>query len=552
MSVADLAGPGLVVSCAGAADTAMQFADDALDRLCSVSEPGVLLEEDQRAFHGVAWIKTLATSLRASAAWLADLSARGAVTRSDELALVIGFNEFLLQLVHGLPMSQTEIFRPSELALTKAVKTLTACTDVELFLSLDVKPARAELTRLLAAGHLISDRFGDEVLDQFRDQLRRFADDRIVPVAHQLHLQDALVPDDLLQEMAELGIFGLCISEEYGGLGLGKLAMCVVTEELSRAWIATGSLGTRAEIAGELITQSGSEKQKARWLPLIASGECLPTAVFTEPDTGSDLGALRTCATVSEDGDWRVNGSKTWITHAARSDLMTMLVRTDTTTNDHTGLSILLAEKPRGSDTCPFPAENMDGGEIEVLGYRGMKEYTLSFDDYAVSADGLLGNEQGQGFRQLMHTFEGARIQTAARAIGVARRANELGLQYAIERKQFGKAIVAFPRISDKIAISAAECLMARELTYLSARQKDEGHRCDIEAGMAKLIAARVAWSSADAALQIHGGNGYALEYEISRILCDARILNIFEGAAEIQAQVIARGLMRERQKTVN
>ena len=186
----------------------------------------------------------------------------------------------------------------------------------------------------------------------------------------------------------------------------------------------------------------------------------------------------------------------------------------------------------------------MTGGEIEVLGYRGMKEYELAFDGFRVPAEHLLGGVEGQGFRQLMATFESARIQTAARAVGVAQAALERGLAYATERKQFGQAIFAFPRVSNKLALAAAEIAGVRQLTYFAAAQKDAGRRCDLEAGMAKLLAARVAWTTADNALQIHGGNGFALEYPISRILCDARILNIFEGAGEIQAQVIARRLL--------
>jgi (2S)-methylsuccinyl-CoA dehydrogenase len=189
----------------------------------------------------------------------------------------------------------------------------------------------------------------------------------------------------------------------------------------------------------------------------------------------------------------------------------------------------------------------MSGSEIEVLGYRGMREYTLQFDGLNAPANAVLGGEEGQGFKQLMRTFEAARIQTAARAVGVARRALELGLDYAQSRKQFGQALIQFPRVADKLAMSLTDFVMARELTYAAARAKDTGKRCDIEAGMAKLLAARTAWSNADASLQIHGGNGYALEFEISRVLCDARILNIFEGAAEIQAQVIARGLLEGR-----
>jgi (2S)-methylsuccinyl-CoA dehydrogenase len=327
---------------------------------------------------------------------------------------------------------------------------------------------------------------------------------------------------------------------------MSKTAMCVVSEELSRGYIGVGSLGTRSEIAAELILGGGTEAQREEWLPKIASAEVLPTAVFTEPNTGSDLGSLRARA-VREGDDWVVTGNKTWITHAARADVMTMLVRTDPGTSDYSGLSMLIAPKPRGTKDNAFPAEGMTGGEIEVLGYRGMKEYELGFDGFRVPAGNLLGGVEGQGFKQLMRTFESARIQTAARAIGVAQCALELGMRYAQDRKQFGKSLISFPRVYSKLAMMAVVIMVARQLTYFAAREKDAGHRCDLEAGMAKLLAARIAWSNADNALQIHGGNGFALEYRISRVLCDARILSIFEGAAEIQAQVIARRLLEAR-----
>jgi (2S)-methylsuccinyl-CoA dehydrogenase len=205
---------------------------------------------------------------------------------------------------------------------------------------------------------------------------------------------------------------------------------------------------------------------------------------------------------------------------------------------------MLLAEKPRGTDADPFPAEGMTGGEIEVIGYRGMKEYEIGFDGFKVKAGNLLGGVEGQGFKHLMATFESARIQTAARAVGVAQNAFEAGLRYALDRQQFGQAIFGFPRVSNKLVMMAAELVGVRQLTYFSARQKDAGKRCDLEAGMAKLLAARAAWAAADNALQIHGGNGFAMEYPVSRLLADARILNIFEGAGEVQAMVIARRLI--------
>jgi (2S)-methylsuccinyl-CoA dehydrogenase len=406
---------------------------------------------------------------------------------------------------------------------------------------------RRALIAHVSAGGAIDESVGEETLDLVRDQFRKFAARTIAPHAQAWHREDQLIPDEVVAQMAALGVFGVCIAPEHGGLGLGKLAMCVTSEELSRAWIAAGSLGTRSEIAGELIASAGTAEQMKRWLPGIAAGKVLPTAVFTEPDTGSDLGSLRLRAERAADGSYRLNGAKTWITHAARSDLMTVLARTDASKPGYSGLSLFLADKPRGTAQEPFPAAGMSGGEIEVLGYRGMKEYEIAFSDFIVPAEGLLGGEEGQGFKQLMRTFESARIQTAARAVGVAWTAYDLGLRYARERRQFGRPILAFPRVSDKLALMLAEIVMARELTYAAAREKDKERRCDIEAGMAKLLAARVAWSNADGSLQIHGGSGYALESEISRVLCDARILNIFEGAAEIQAHIVGRGLLSSR-----
>jgi (2S)-methylsuccinyl-CoA dehydrogenase len=498
------------------------------------------IDAEQRAAHGFAWVATTVAALEATLTWQ---EASGG-PRVDALVTELAFAEGIGQLVGGLPMGQNEIFRPADLGLAKAASKLAAeCSPI---LDADHAAARAELTALLAAGQWPSETLHDADLDAIRDQYRRFTDAEILPHAHRWHLTNALIPDATVAAMADLGTFGVCIPEEYGGLGLGKLVMCIVTEELSRGWIGTGSLGTRSEIAGELIVLGGTDAQKAEWLPKIASGEVLPTAVFTEPDVGSDLGSLQTRA--RRDGDhWVIDGAKNWITHAARSDLMTLLARTVPDAKGYAGLSMLLVPKPRGSEDAPFPAPGMSGSEIEVLGYRGMREYALQFDAMHAPADALLGGEEGQGFKQLMRTFEGARIQTAARAVGVARRALELGIDYAVTRKQFGKPIIHFPRVSDKIAMSLVDFVTARELSYAAARAKDGGKRCDIEAGMAKLLGARAAWSNADASLQIHGGNGYAMEYEISRVLCDARILNIFEGAAEIQAQVIARGLVGGR-----
>lgn len=503
-----------------------------------------LLDRHQRAVHGLAWVATIAEAIIRGANWGVRLADAGKLGPADELAIRIGIAEYMNQLAGGIPMSQSEIFRPHELGLESAAVQLMSHASVRWFVEQGSNAlVRAALIDAYREGTTISGTVFDEDMDAIRDQFRRFTENEIVPHAHAWHLSDALIPDALVAQLGNLGTFGVCIDPEYGGMGLGKLAMCIVTEELSRGWIAAGSLGTRSEIAGELISSAGTPEQKAQWLPLIASGEVLPTAVFTEPDAGSDLASLRTRATHDAQG-WRIDGNKTWITHASRSDLMTVLARSEPDIAGHAGLSMFLAPKPRGGEREPFPAEGMTGGEIHVLGYRGMKEYEIGFDGFRVPEDGLLGGVRGQGFKQLMQTFEGARIQTAARAVGVAWRAFELAWRYAGERRQFRKPIVEFPRVGDKLAMMIAETAMARQITYFAASEKDEGHRCDIEAGMAKLLAARVAWSNADAGVQIHGGNGYAMEFEMSRVLCDARILNIFEGAAEIQAQVIGRGLL--------
>ena len=499
------------------------------------------IDAEQRAAHGFAWVATTVAALEATLDWCE--SGRDSNPLDAKIA-TLAFAEGIGQLAGGLPMGQNEIFRPADLGIAAAGCNLAnACADL---LDADHAATRAEVAAALAGGHWPSETLHDADLDAIREQYRRFTDAAIIPHAHGWHLANALIPDASVRAMADLGTFGVCIPESFGGLGLGKRCMCIVTEELSRGWIGAGSLGTRSEIAGELIAMGGTDAQKAEWLPKIASGEVLPTAVFTEPDVGTDLGSLQTRARRADD-HWVIDGAKNWITHAARSDLMTLLARTVPDAKGYAGLSMLLVPKPRGTDADPFPAAGMGGSEIEVLGYRGMREYALQFDGMTAPADALLGGEEGQGFKQLMRTFEGARIQTAARAVGVARRALELGLDYALARKQFGKAIVHFPRVADKLAMSLVDFVVARELSYAAARAKDSGKRCDIEAGMAKLLGARAAWSNADASLQIHGGNGYALEYAISRVLCDARILNIFEGAAEIQAQVIARGLIEGR-----
>jgi (2S)-methylsuccinyl-CoA dehydrogenase len=546
--------PGLPALLAEAANAAQAFvaAARAPVRARIMGEGGrvdrKLADAEQHVVHGYGWYASYAEMLREVAAWAARLEAQGQLREIDALLAQLLFAEYGAQLRGGIAMNQGETIRPAEL-LGDSGGDASALDNAAL--GLLIRQGGTQAVKTAIARHLADARGAatlendglDETLSMVRDQFFAFSRDRIAPYAHDWHLKDELIPMELVEQLGELGVFGLTIPESFGGLGMGKTAMCVVSEELTRGWIGVGSLGTRSEIAAELIMTSGTEAQKAEWLPPIASGKLLPTAVFTEPDTGSDLGALRTRA-VRDGDEWLVTGNKTWITHAARADMMTLLVRTNAETRDHTGLSMLLAPKQRGTVDAPFPTPGMSGGEIEVIGYRGMKEYEIGFDSFRVPAENLLGGIEGQGFKQLMATFESARIQTAARAIGVGQAALDIGLGYALDRKQFGRAIFEFPRVSNKLAMMAAELMGARQLAYFAARAKDEGKRCDLEAGMAKLIGARVAWSAADNALQIHGGNGFATEYVASRLLADARILNIFEGAGEIQAQVIARRLL--------
>lgn len=531
-------------------DAIVSMARDRLRTKLSVDGrvSSTLVEQNQTAAHGLAWLATYAEALRQMQKWAKELSTESKFGEVEALIHQIAFGEYLLQICGGIQMNQGEVLRLQDMGLGQDDMRAMMLPEVQILTqSGNTQAARVRLVALMQerSAEIIVGASGlDDELEMIREQFRRYAVEKVEPFAHDWHLNDDLIPMEIVEDLADMGVFGLTIPEEYGGFGLSKASMCVVSEELSRGYIGVGSLGTRSEIAAELIIAGGTEAQKQKWLPQLASAETLPTAVFTEPNTGSDLGSLRTRAVKNENGGYTITGNKTWITHATRTQVMTLLARTDPATTDYKGLSMFLAEKTPGTDENPFPTEGMTGGEIEVLGYRGMKEYELAFDGFEVKSENLLGGIEGKGFKQLMETFESARIQTAARAVGVAQSALDLSMQYAQDRKQFGKALIQFPRVANKLAMMAVEIMVARQLTYFSAFEKDEGRRCDVEAGMAKLLGARVAWAAADNGLQIHGGNGFALEYKISRVLCDARILNIFEGAAEIQAQVIARRLL--------
>ena len=542
----------LLIKCRDSLESINKYSDAAKEQVKKlVMEDGVvskgLMAREQHAAHSLAWIATYKATLTELLNWAERLESENKFLETEQLILQFAFSEYLSQLWHGIPMSQMEYARPQDLGLKNGLFNELSTTSVkDLMLNGNEASDRVKLADILQ-NSFSSKNFGnlglDDTSSMIIQEFKKFVEEDVVPHAHEWHLKDELIPMEVINKMSELGIFGLTIPEEYGGLGMSKLSMCVVTEELARGYIGIGSLGTRTDISSELLLIGGTEEQKKKWLPKIASGEILPTAVFTEPNTGSDLASLKTRA-VKDGADYSITGNKTWITHGARSDLMTLLARSNPNEKGYKGLSMFLAEKERGDDDNMFPSDGMSGGEIEVLGYRGMKEYEIAFDDFKVKGENLLGGEEGKGFKQLMETFESARIQTAARAVGVAQSAMETGMQYALDRNQFGKSIYEFPRVSSKITSMVTEIMAARQLTYYSAREKDKGNRCDLEAGMAKLLGARVAWATSDNSLQIHGGNGFALEYPISRLLCDSRILNIFEGAAEMQADVIARRLL--------
>ena len=507
------------------------------------------LEKHQFLAHGLAWLATYVESLHQMLNWAEQLESNAELSEKEILILQIAFGEYLAQIRGGIHMSQCEVIRITDFGLDQDEINILNIEAVNILTTEgNADGPRRRLVNLLTLNSGLPSLANNGLEHEYeliRDQFFRYSKENIIPNAHEWHTKDELIPMSVIRDLSELGVFSLTIPEKFNGLGMTKTAMCVVSEELSRGYIGVGSLATRSEIAAELIICGGTEEQKHYWLPKIASAEILPAAVFTEPNTGSDLGSLQTRAR-SDNGYYSITGNKTWITHAARSNLMTLLARTDPKTTDYSGLSMFLAEKQPCTDLLDFPSEGIEGTEIEVLGYRGMREYELSFDNFKVERKNLLGHVEGKGFRQLMETFESARIQTAARAIGVAQSALDLSIQYSSDRKQFGKAIIEYPRVYGKIASMAVEIMISRQLTYFSSREKDANRRCDLQAGMAKMLSARVAWAVADNSLQIHGGNGFALEYPISRILCDARILNIFEGAAEIQAQVIARRILEQ------
>lgn len=373
-----------------------------------------------------------------------------------------------------------------------------------------------------------------------RDSVREFVKSEVEPIAAKLDNEAAEIPMPVIRKMAELGYFGLITSPDYGGSGLDTLSMAIVTEELSRAWLSVGSVMTRMIISGTLIQANGTPEQKQKWLPKIASGEIFTAAAFTEPDVGSDAAGIK-CRATRQGDKYLVQGEKAWCTFANRAHLLTTTVRTNPNEPRHKGISMLLIEKEPGDE---FHPPKLSGSPIPTIGYKGMNSYNIAFDGYEVPAENLLGGVEGKGFYQLMPTYEYARIQTAARAVGVAQAAFDAALQYSKERTQFGKPISEFQVIGHKLAHARTEIEAARQLTYHASRMKDTGKRCDLEAGMAKVFAAEMAERVTSEMMQIFGGYGYSREFPAQRYWRDARVFRIFEGTSEIQYEVIAKRLL--------
>jgi (2S)-methylsuccinyl-CoA dehydrogenase len=399
----------------------------------------------------------------------------------------------------------------------------------------------------------------DEDFEMVQDTFRRFAEDKLKPVAEHIHRHNEDIPEDIIEGLGEMGAFGLSIPEEYGGWGSGGeseyIGMVVATEELSRGSLgAGGSLITRPEILTRALLKGGTEEQKHRWLPKMATAELLNAVAVTEPDFGSDAGGVKVSATPTDDGSgYLINGVKTWCTFGARAELLMLLARTDPDRSlKHKGLSLFVVEKERadghGFELTDGRGGKMEGRPIDTIGYRGMHSYEIAFDDWFVPKENLVGEDEGigKGFYLQMAGFENGRLQTAARAVGVMQAAYEAAREYAENRVVFGKAVGDYQLTQAKLGRMAVAIQAARQFSYEVARLTAKGHGT-LEAAMVKAYVCKAAEWVTREAQQIHGGMGYAEEYDVSRYFVDARVLSIFEGADELLCmRVIARRLVEQ------
>ncbi len=413
----------------------------------------------------------------------------------------------------------------------------------------------ASLAQLEGPRHLDGD------FEMVQDTFRRFAEEKIRPVAEHIHRHNGDIPEEIISGLAEMGGFGLSIPEEYGGYGMGGegeyIGMVVATEELSRGSLgAGGSLITRPEILARALLAGGTEEQKHEWLPRLATGEIMNAVAVTEPDYGSDVAGIKVTATPTE-GGWLINGVKTWCTFGARADVLMLLARTDPDrSKTHRGLSMFIVPKPRGeghgfefvqeaADGAPGGGK-MEGRPIDTIGYRGMHSYEVALDSWFVPAANQIGLEDGlgKGFYYQMAGFENGRLQTAARAVGVMQAAYEAARQYALDRAVFGQPIAEYQLIAAKLGRMAVAIQAARQFSYEVAKMMAKGEG-QLEASMVKAYVCRAAEWVTREAMQIHGGMGYAEEYDVSRYFVDARVLSIFEGADEtLCLKVIVRRML--------
>jgi alkylation response protein AidB-like acyl-CoA dehydrogenase len=384
------------------------------------------------------------------------------------------------------------------------------------------------------------------------EMVRQFADEQILPNAEHYDHEDAF-PEPIVEQMKELGLFGVTIPEEYGGMGLDLTTYAMIVEELSRGWISISGVVNTHFIGSYLLMKFGSEEQKQKYLPRMATGEIRAAFSLSEPELGSDVAAIKTTAKKQDDGSWEINGQKMWVTNGLRSDLVFVLVRTDPNAEKpHKGMTCFIAEKEGGAheNTGDYKGLNVPP-QLRKMGYKGVESTELVFDGYRCPADNILGGEEAglnKGFAQMMDALELGRVNVAARGVGIAQRALELALRYSQERRTFGKPIAQHQAIQFKLADMATQVDAARLLTNRAARMKDAGERSDIEAGMAKLFASEAGRFCVEESFRIHGGYGYSKEYEIERLYRDAPLLLIGEGTSEIQRMVIGRKLL-ERHK---
>ncbi len=450
-------------------------------------------------------------------------------------------------------MLQTIVFREASFGLS--TEQLQPLREEEAWIAAQLSTAHMGevATQLFEKDAYWSGRYGiSGDHEEMRMLFSRFADERLAPLAEHIHRDDQIVPEDLLQEYAEMGVFGISIPEDFGGSFLDHLTMCLATEELSRGSLgAGGSMITRPEICAKALLKGGTDAQKNEWLPKLATGQKIVSVAVTEPNAGSDVASLRVSAEKVE-GGYKINGEKTWCTLAGRADVFILLARTGAVEDGYKGLTLFLVEKPAkisADDHHQFSYKQPEGGlcegrAIPTIGYRGMHSFSVTFEDYFVPESNRVG-EEGQGFILQMQGFAGGRIQTASRAVGVMEAALRSAVTYTKERKVFDQPLSAYSMTQYKIVQMAAMLMASRQLSYHVAQLMDEGGG-EMEASLVKLLSCKDAEWLTREAMQMHGGMGYSEEYSVSRYWIDARVLSIFEGAEEVLAlYVVARQALK-------